>query len=98
MCTKDMHWELLYILQETKFRTFEEFSTRFHDMELSIDNKGAKYFLVKKFRSDNNKIDGTKNIANSVIKESMVVHATPLKSFSKRKETKIERKHDGDEK
>ncbi|KAA0048558.1 retrotransposon gag protein [Cucumis melo var. makuwa] len=28
----------------------------------------------------------------------MVVHATPLKSFSKRKETKIERKHDGDEK
>ncbi|KAA0050372.1 ty3-gypsy retrotransposon protein [Cucumis melo var. makuwa] len=28
----------------------------------------------------------------------MVVHATPLKSFSKRKETKFERKHDSDEK
>ena len=28
----------------------------------------------------------------------MVVHANPLKSFSKRKEIKIERKHDRDEK
>ena len=28
----------------------------------------------------------------------MVVHATPLKYFSKRKETKIEGKHDSEEK
>ncbi|KAA0066363.1 retrotransposon gag protein [Cucumis melo var. makuwa] len=42
-----------------------------------------------------NEIDDTKKIANSVIKESMVVHAAPLKFFSKRKETKIERKRDG---
>ncbi|KAA0061611.1 retrotransposon gag protein [Cucumis melo var. makuwa] len=48
--------------------------------------------------SDKNELDDTKKIANSVIKESMVVHATHLKSFSKIKETKIERKHDGDEK
>ena len=31
-------------------------------------------------------------------KESMVVHEIPLKSFSKIKETKVERKYDGDEK
>ena len=49
-------------------------------------------------RSDKNEIDDTNKIANSVINESMVVHATPLKYFSKRKETKIKGKHDGKEK
>ncbi|KAA0041173.1 retrotransposon gag protein [Cucumis melo var. makuwa] len=48
--------------------------------------------------SDKNEIDDTKKIANTIINESMVVHATSLKSFSKRKETKIERLHDCDEK
>ncbi|KAA0055534.1 ty3-gypsy retrotransposon protein [Cucumis melo var. makuwa] len=98
MCTQGMHWGLLYILQGIKPRTFEELATRAHDMELSIANRGAKDFLIPKSRSDKNGLDDTKKIANSVIKESMVVHATPLKSFSKRKETEIERKHDGDEK
>ncbi|KAA0032650.1 retrotransposon gag protein [Cucumis melo var. makuwa] len=98
MCTQGMHWGLLYILQGIKPRMFEELATHAHDMELSIANRGAKDFLIPKSRSDKNELDDTKKIANSVIKESMVVHATPLKSFSKRKETKIERKHDGDEK
>ena len=49
-------------------------------------------------RSDKNEINVTKKIANSVINESMVVHATPLKSFSKREETKIEGKHDSEKK
>ena len=85
MCTQDMHWELLYILQGIKPRTCEELVTRVHDMELSITNRGAKGFLVSKMRSDNNEIEDTKKSANSVINEFMVVHATPLKSFSKRK-------------
>ncbi|KAA0032490.1 retrotransposon gag protein [Cucumis melo var. makuwa] len=49
-------------------------------------------------RSDKNEINDIKKITISVINESMVVHATPLKCFSKRSETKIERKHDDDEK
>ena len=48
-------------------------------------------------RSDKNEINDTKKITNSVTKESMI-HETPLKYFSKTKETKVERKHDGDEK
>ena len=67
-------------------------------MELSIANRGAKDFLVQRTRSDKNEINDTKKIANSVLNESMVVQETPLKSFSKRKDAKHERNHDGDEK
>ncbi|KAA0032461.1 retrotransposon gag protein [Cucumis melo var. makuwa] len=81
-----------------KPRTFEELATRAHDMELSIANRGAKDFLVQTTRSDKNEINDTKKIANSILNESMVVQETPLKSFSKRKETKHERNHDGNEK
>ncbi|KAA0039179.1 retrotransposon gag protein [Cucumis melo var. makuwa] len=76
----------------------QELATRVHDIELSITNRGAKDFLVQRMRSDKNEINDTKKIANSVLNESMVVQETPLKSFSKRKETKHERNHDGEEK
>ena len=67
-------------------------------MELSIANRGTKDFLISKVKKENNEINDTIKITNSVINKSMVVHESQLKSFSKRKETKIERKHDGEEK
>ena len=46
MCTQDMYWKLLYILQGIKPHMFEELATLVHDMGLSIVNRGTKDFLV----------------------------------------------------
>ena len=89
MCTEDMHWELLYILHEIKPHTFDELATCAHDMELSIA-RGTKDFLISEVKRGKNEINDTRKITNSVINEFMVVHESPLKYFSKRKETKME--------
>ncbi|KAA0047151.1 retrotransposon gag protein [Cucumis melo var. makuwa] len=96
MCTQGMHWELLYILQIIKARTFEELVTRSHDMELSIADRGIKDFPVPKVRKDKKETKGAEKIVKSIVKESMVVNTTPLK-FSKRKEGRVEKKDDGSE-
>ncbi|KAA0051630.1 ty3-gypsy retrotransposon protein [Cucumis melo var. makuwa] len=52
MCTQGMHWGFLYILQEIKPRTFEELTTRAHDIELTIASRGTKDFPVPEVRKD----------------------------------------------
>ena len=88
-----MHQGLLYILQEIKPRTFEELATRAHDLELSINNKGTKDFVVPKVKKDNKEKKNAKKIVKSNVKEFMVVNMIPLK-FSKRKKTKAKKKDD----
>ena len=67
-------------------------------MELSVTNRETKDLLISELKKGKNEISNTKKITNSVRNESMVIPKTPSKSLSKRKETKIERKHDGIEK
>ncbi|KAK4396015.1 hypothetical protein Sango_1438100 [Sesamum angolense] len=43
MCIQGMHWELCYILQAIKPKTFEELATRAHEIEMSFNCKEDEY-------------------------------------------------------
>ncbi|KAL0346364.1 UNVERIFIED_CONTAM: hypothetical protein Scaly_1652400 [Sesamum calycinum] len=43
MCIQGMHWELCYILQAIKLKTFGELATRAHEIEMSINYKEDEY-------------------------------------------------------
>ncbi|KAL0309871.1 UNVERIFIED_CONTAM: hypothetical protein Sradi_5929400 [Sesamum radiatum] len=43
MCIQGMHWELCYILQAIKPKTFEELTTRAHGIETSFNCKEDEY-------------------------------------------------------
>ncbi|KAL0451635.1 UNVERIFIED_CONTAM: hypothetical protein Slati_1141600 [Sesamum latifolium] len=51
LCIQDMHWELCYILQAIKSKTFGELATRAHGIEMSFNCKEDE-FLVDAIEDD----------------------------------------------
>ncbi|KAK4406348.1 hypothetical protein Sango_0641300 [Sesamum angolense] len=51
-CIQDMHWELCYILQVIKSKTFGELATRAHGIEMSFNCKEDEYLVVPMMMMD----------------------------------------------
>ena len=71
MCTQGMHWDLLYVLQMSKSRTFQELVTKAHDMEVMIaSHRGNSYYSSE---SKKDKVEFKKNVkfSKNVTKEVM---------------------------
>ena len=52
MHTQGMAWDLLYVLQMSKPRTFQEFATKAHDIEATITNSRDNSFNVAELKKD----------------------------------------------
>jgi len=71
MCTQGMNWDLLYVLQMSKPRTFQELATKVHDMEVTIASCRANSFDSIESKRDKVEFEKNVNFSKGITKEAM---------------------------
>jgi len=73
MFAQGMEWDLLYVLQMSKPRTFQELATKAHDMEMTIAHRRVKTSPTFEARKEKGDLKKTFKSSKSSMKESMSV-------------------------
>ena len=53
VCAQGMEWDLLYVLQMSNLRTFQELTIKVHDIEMTIANHHGKSSSSYEFKKTN---------------------------------------------
>ena len=67
-----MEWDLLYVLQMSKPRTFQELATTAHDMEMTIANYRGKSSSSYEIKKDKVETKKSSKSSKASMKETMV--------------------------
>jgi len=75
MCAQGMEWGLLYVLQMSKLRTFQELATKAHDMKMTIANRRGQSSSSYEFKKDKGETKKSSKPSKASTKETLVTSA-----------------------